>query len=84
MNRISKPNDLIAINSPVHNPTAMYFAHRRGWTAPNEYLLDSIYLHEIKNKGCKYVVIAKKLYGDLNLRLLVAHDSEYYKIYKIK
>ena len=38
MDNVSQRDDLIAINSESHNPTAMYFAHRRGWGAPNSLL----------------------------------------------
>jgi len=84
MDGFSQRNDLIAVNSEVNNPTAMYFAHRRGWTAPNVYLTDSIYMKDIRAKGCQYVLIVKKLYGDLNLEYPIVHDSEYFKIYDLR
>ena len=85
MDEISQPNDLIAVNSSYfHNPTAMYFTHRRGWVATNQYLTDTTYLNDIRNKGCKYVLVAKKLYGDITLEFPKVHDSEYFKVYKVK
>ena len=84
MDGLSERNDLIVVNSEAHNPTAMYFTHRRGWTAPNGLLSDSRYLNDIREKGCKYVVVVKKLYGDLNLEYPTVHDSEYFKIYSLK
>ena len=84
MDDVSQPSDLIAVNAELHNPTAMYFTHRRGWVAPNPLLSDTTYLNDLKNKGCKYIVVVKKLYGDLNLEDPIVHDSEYFKIYSLK
>jgi hypothetical protein len=84
MDDLSQTNDLIAVNAELHNPTVMYFTHRRGWVAPNSLLSDTTYLNDIKNKGCKYIVVVKKLYGDLNLENPIVHDSEYFKIYSLK
>jgi hypothetical protein len=84
MDGISERDDLIAVNNEVHNPTIMYFAHRRGWGTPNNYLQDSVFINDIKSKGCKYIVIARKHYGDVELAYPVVHDSEYFKIYSLK
>jgi len=83
MDNVSMRSDLVAINSETHNPTAMYFAHRRGWGATNAELSDSTFLDNIKSRGCKYVVVAKKLYGDLYLEYPIIHESEYFKIYDL-
>ena len=81
----SERTDLIVINGDTFaNPTPMYFAHRHGWVVTNETLLEAGYIDSLKSKGCKYVVVLKKLFGtDLNLDLQKVHDSEYFKIYKI-
>ena len=84
MDEVSQPNDLIAVNAELNNPTAMYFTHRRGWVAPNNLLSDNSYLNDITAKGCKYVLVVKKLYGDLILEYPTVYDSEYFRIYKIK
>jgi hypothetical protein len=84
MDGVSDRNDLIVVNSEVNNPTTMYFAHRRGWTAPNVYFTDSVYVKDIRTKGCKFAVVAKKLYGDLELTYPVVHDSEYFRIYDLR
>ena len=84
MDSVSAPDDLIAINADLHNPTAMYFTHRRGWVAPNTQLADSNYRNEIITKGCQYILVVKQLYGDLNLEYPIVFDSEYFKIYQIK
>ncbi len=83
MDNISRRSDLIAINSETHSPTAMYFAHRRGWGATNAELSDSTFLNTIKTNGCKYVVVIKKLYGNLDLEYPAIYDSEYFKIYDL-
>ncbi len=80
----SQRTDRIAINSEKDNPTAMYFAHRKGWTTYNQNLADPAYREEIKSKGCKYIVIVRQLYGDMDLDYPRLYESEYFKIYKIQ
>lgn len=83
MDEVSQRGDLIAINSDDHNPTPMYFAHRRGWTSPNNVLSDPAYLENLTQRGCKYIVIIKEIFGDLDLKYEVVHDSKNFKIYRI-
>jgi hypothetical protein len=83
MDEVSQRTDLIAVNAEGHNPTAMYFTHRRGWVGPNSLLSHPSYLETITANGCKYIVVVKKLYGDLQLEYPVVHDSEYFRIYDI-
>ncbi|HEY9049502.1 MAG TPA: glycosyltransferase family 39 protein [Ohtaekwangia sp.] len=83
MDGISKRDDLIAINSDVHNPTAMYFAHRRGWTVTNDFLSHEENIQDMHAKGCKFIVIAKEQYGDISLAFPKVHESQYFKIYKL-
>ncbi|HEY0740044.1 MAG TPA: glycosyltransferase family 39 protein [Chryseosolibacter sp.] len=82
LDTLSKRNDLIIVNGEPGNPTFMYFAHRRGWTGPNsdftsEYLTDKI------NRGAKFLVVAKKLYGDVNLHYPISYDSDTFRVYKL-
>ena len=84
MDTISNRDDRIAINTETHNPTPMYFAHRRGWCATNSTLSDPSFLNDIRMKGCKYIVVVKQMYGDLIIDLPIVYDSEYFKIYDIK
>ncbi len=83
MDGFSHRNDLVAINAGAHNPTAMYFAHRRGWASEIAELSDTTYLSRIKNQGCKFVVVAKELYGDVVLDYPIVHESQYFKIYSL-
>ena len=62
----------------------MYFAHRSGWTVSDPVLQYSAYMSDIKSKGCKYVVLATKLYGDPQLSYPIVHQSEYFKIFKLE
>jgi len=84
MDSVSKKDDLIVVNGDPHNPTAMYFAHRRGWSHLTPTLEDSLAVDYIKRRGCKYIVLATKLYGDANLSYPLVHQSEYFKVYKIE
>jgi hypothetical protein len=81
---VSKSGDLIATNGEFQNPTIMYFTHRHGWALQNAQLADTIFLSEIQRKGCKYVLIAKELWGDLDLRYPIIYESKYFKIYKLE
>ncbi|HIA37366.1 MAG TPA: hypothetical protein EYM84_02070 [Flavobacteriales bacterium] len=75
--RVSNPNDLIAINGN-ENPQELYFTHRKGWTISNEKCADTLFLDIIKKKGCKYLFINKK--DSVNLHYLgekVFEDNNY-------
>lgn len=83
MDGISAPTDLIVINSG-QNPTAMYFAHRKGWVAYNEQLADQLFLEDLAGRGCRFVVILKRAFGtDQKLDLDLLFDSEDYAIYSL-
>ena len=77
--------DLIAINSnSAHDPTPMYFAHRRGWGKSNEELQNPAIRSELISKGCKFIVVLginnlKKI----DLELPRIYDSELITIYKL-
>lgn len=84
MDAISGRNDLIVINGSARaDPTPMYFAHRRGWVIRNTDFAAAGYLDQLKTKGCKYAVIIKQPYGDLELGLEKIFDSAHFKIYKM-
>lgn len=83
MDRFSRRSDLIAVNTG-DNPTAIYFAHRKGWVASNDELLNETFRKDIRQKGCKYVVILKRyLGGELYLPLTVVTNTEDWTIYKL-
>lgn len=84
LDSLSSRKDLIVLNSGNY-PTPMYFAHRKGWTLSNEVLQNPENLKLTEEKGAKYVVILKKVFGsniDLDLTLIV--DNENYKIYSFE
>ncbi|MEJ7643856.1 MAG: glycosyltransferase family 39 protein [Chryseolinea sp.] len=84
MDEVSNRDDKILVTAPTHEPTAMYFTHRRGWVAlPQSIFQDTAYISHVKSNGCKYIVVTRKLYGELDMSLPVVHDSEHFKIYKL-
>jgi 4-amino-4-deoxy-L-arabinose transferase-like glycosyltransferase len=83
VDQVSNRNDLIVVNGEAGNPTFLYFTHRRGWAAPNEQLQQDGYLADKITRGCKYLVVAKRIYGDLSLEYAVVYDSETFKIYDL-
>lgn len=79
----SKRADLIAVNT-TDNPTAIYFAHRKGWVASNDELLNEAFRKDIQQKGCKYIVVLKRyLGGDLYLPLTIVMNTEDWTVYKL-
>lgn len=83
MDSVSTRSELIAINAGIDNPTAMYFAHRRGWVVSNETMTEIGFQNEIKSKGCKFILVVRKVYGDIVLDLPVVYESEEFKIYRL-
>jgi len=84
MDSVSRRSDLIAISSlENHDPTEMYMAHRRGWVFPKETLADPETQKVIKSQGCVYIVIVKKVFGDIDVGLPKVYDSEFFTVYKL-
>ncbi|MBK9222903.1 MAG: glycosyltransferase family 39 protein [Saprospiraceae bacterium] len=80
---VSKREDLILINSGNY-PTPMYFAHRKGWVDANENIQKAMYLESLKNKGLKYLVVLKKVFGtNISLTYPLVFENENYSIYKL-
>lgn len=79
----SERTDLIAINSG-QNPAPMYFTHRKGWVATNEELSDPAFVSDIQQRGCKYLLVLKQVFGtDLPLGYLKVFDDENYTVYQL-
>ena len=84
LDKISGKNDLIVINS-VENPTPMYFAHRKGWLMSNEQLMNDSIVNDLQEKGCRYLVVMKKSFGeDFSAGYEVLLGNEVYNICKMK
>lgn len=84
LDRFTCRDDLIVINSG-ENPTAMYFAHRKGWVAGNDQLSDTNYLNDLRKHGCKCVVVMKRALGEnVDMQLPLLLDNENYAIYHLE
>lgn len=84
MDSVTTRTDLIAISGlPNEDPTPMYMAHRRGWVEPSEYFKNVDFQQLLKSKGCSYIVIAKRVFGDVDLSLPKVYDSEDFSVYKL-
>ena len=84
MDRVSHRSDLIVINSG-HYPTPMYFAHRKGWVASNENIMDNNYIMSLQQLGLKYIVILKHSFGSevALLNYSKALDNDDYTVYSV-
>lgn len=82
---ISNKEDLFFVNSGDY-PTVMYFAHRKGWVGPNEYLLNADGFGRMKSNGLKYVLILKQQFGShINLPDMErVFESPDYTVYRIE
>ncbi len=79
----STREQLFAINS-ANNPLPMYLAHRKGWLPSNKKLQQNEYLAELKAKGCRYIIILKRIIqGDLVLDLPQIVEDEDFRIYSL-
>lgn len=84
LNKISKKTDLILINSNDY-PTAMYFAHRKGWIASNQKLENATYIDSLKKLGLKQLVVLHKTFGsEIKLRYKIMLKNEHYTLYNIE
>ena len=86
VDRFSNRNDLFVINSAPHCPTVMYFAHRRGWTVMPETLRDPAFINDVKERGCKFVLVCKEMFRenfDVVLDLPMLYESDAFRIYTL-
>jgi 4-amino-4-deoxy-L-arabinose transferase-like glycosyltransferase len=82
--KISNPDDLIVINSGYY-PTPMYFTHRKGWVTSNENFSNPSFTNNLKQHGCKFILILKKSFGsNINLNKEIIFENDFYKIYKME
>lgn len=83
MDQVLKRSDLIVVNT-IDNPTPIYFAHRKGWVASNDELLNPSFRKDLQQKGCKYIVVLKRyLGGDLYLELPIALNTKDWVVYRL-
>ncbi len=77
-------DQLVAINSGVW-PTALYFAHRKGWIAYNEQLQDPDFVERLRSRGCAFVLVMKKRFGsEIELPYERVLDHELLIIYRLQ
>jgi hypothetical protein len=80
----SQQTDLIAAGSDTTMPSTLHMSHRRGWMVSNETLKDPGEVQSMKSRGCRYLLILKKINSeDLTLPYQLVHDSDDFKIYRL-
>jgi len=84
LDRVTTPQDLIAIDTGPY-PTAMYFAHRKGWVTSKEQLTMPTYIDSLVSKGLKAIVRTQltsgpPIAGDFILEV----QEDNYEIYVLK
>lgn len=84
MDGVSKRTDLIATNG-IHDsdPTPMYMAHRRGWVLETTDLANTGIQADLKNRGCKFILVVRKAIEDVTLDLPVAFQSDDFTVYQL-
>ncbi len=81
--KFSDRSELICVNSG-QDPTVVYFTHRKGWVATNEQLLHDDFRDALRQHGCRYILVMKKVFGDdVDLPLPVTYVSDDYTIYSL-
>lgn len=80
LDQVSERQDRIVINAG-EIPTAMYFAHRKGWLAKNEDLQRPAFIDSLAELGCRYILILKdKGQGDVMLPRPVVAENEHFRV----
>jgi hypothetical protein len=79
----SEQSDRIVIANPDYYPMAMYMSHRKAWNYRYEHLMDAEKVNALKTAGCKYILVLKKIYGDLEVPYERVFASEDFVIYKL-
>lgn len=80
----SNRDALIAVNGS-RSPTAIYFAHRKGWSLTNEDILNASFIEDLQKRGLQLIVILNNAFGAspvaLDLPQLIETDA--YTIYRL-
>jgi hypothetical protein len=83
LDKVSNRHDLICINSGEF-PTPMYFAHRKGWVAYNEQILQQNFTDSLANKGLKHIVILNHVFGEkIPLNYPIEFQNNDFTIYAV-
>lgn len=78
---LGQDKGLIAMNTG-QVPTAMYFAHRRGWTMTNATLADPATLKTLQQEGCTRIVVFKRTFDTaVELPWPVLLENDLYRIH---
>lgn len=78
---LGQDNGLIAMNTG-QVPTAMFFAHRRGWTMTNDALAEPANLGRLQQEGCTRIVVFKHTFDtSVELPWPVLLENELYRIH---
>jgi hypothetical protein len=80
----SSRNALIAVNGSG-SPTAIYFAHRKGWSLHNDEILNKSFVENLRQRGLQYIVIMNHVFGaaPITLELPVLIKKDAYTIYTL-
>lgn len=77
-------SDLVVVNSREY-PTPLYFAHRKGWVASNEQLLQPEFMQRLKLNGCAYAIVLKQRFGSpVELPNPAVIDNEHLALYALE
>ncbi len=80
---LGDPDGLIAMNT-AQIPTAMYFAHQRGWALTRAELQDAAVLDRLEQKGCTRIVIFRTLFqGDIPIAWPLLVENAAYRIHEV-
>jgi len=83
LDQVSKRDDRIVINTG-QVPTAMYFAHRKGWLAYDHDLKRPAFIDSLATLGCRYVVILKdKGEGDVEVPRAVVAETVHFRVLRV-
>jgi 4-amino-4-deoxy-L-arabinose transferase-like glycosyltransferase len=84
---VSNRDDLFVMNTDPYCPTAMYFAHRKGWTVYSRDLTNQSFIEDLKKKNCRFALVCKRLYSedyDVTLNLPQVFESNDFRIYSLE
>jgi hypothetical protein len=77
-------DELIAVNGSG-SPTAIYFAHRKGWSLSNDEILNKPFIEDLQKRGLRFVVILNNAFGATPVTLSFPRviEKEAYTIYTL-
>ena len=77
---ISRKENLVLVNGG-DNPQLIYLTHRKGWSCEDSKLLDTTFVQDLTQQGCRYIFVDRHSFQH-DLAKQKVYQDENFAVYK--